>query len=113
MRKLIIALIVTLMPLFAHAEYGAGKVNRLYVSGTGTVYFGLDTQLANTCSNWGEHFQFESATEGGKSKLSVLLSAKMSDSTLYVWYTPSSAPGSDQSNGCSYNAMAVADNVGL
>jgi len=95
------------------AGYGGGEIKRFYVSSGGTVHFGLVTQLPNTCSSWGEHFKFDATTPGGKNMLSVVMSAKLANKTVNVWYTDSSAPGADQTNGCSGSAISTLTNIGI
>ena len=69
--------------------------------------FSTIPQPANTCSSWGEYFKFDHKTETGKAFLSMLLTAKSSAQQIQVWYTASTAPGTNQSNGC--NSAAVSD----
>ena len=75
--------------------------------GTNNVYVGLVAPPADTCSTWGEHMVFDPTTDNGKAFLSALLAAQLADRTIDIWYTASSAPGSDQTNGCTGAAIAV------
>ena len=96
----------------AYAGYaGELKINRVYTNDSGSTYIGTSIQPANTCSSWGEYFTFDSTTAGGKNILSILLSAEVSGQSgqsIDVWYTNSSTPGTNQTNGCSlYTLTAV------
>lgn len=97
----------------AHAGYGAGDINRFYVTTSGWVYFGLKMQLPNTCSSWGEHFRFDTSSPGGGNMLSVLMSAKLARQKVTVWYKDSPAPGSDQTSGCRGDAISTLINIGI
>ena len=98
----------------ANAAGYAGKlsVNRIRMDDP-IVYFGTTPQPASTCSNWGEYFKFDHTTPAGKSFLSTLLMAKASGKLLDVWYIESNAPGTDQSNGCAKDSLAVVTGIGV
>ena len=97
----------------AYAGYGAGVINRFYVSSNGWVYFGLENQLSNTCNYWSEQFRFNTSSAGGSNMLSVLISAKIAGKKVTVWYSNSSAPGSDQTSGCLGDAISTLNGIGI
>lgn len=100
MKKLLLA--TTLMfstSCFAGYTSNA-EIQNVYVNNTGEVLVGFVDKPAGTCSLWGWHIKFDATTEGGSIMYSTLLSAKAMKQKVNVWYTDSSVPGSDQSNGC-------------
>jgi len=113
MFKYYLVIVLCFFSNMLYAGYGTGEIKRFYAGGDGSVYFGLVTQLPNTCSNWSEHFKFDALTSGGKNMLSVLMSAKLANKRVYVWYTDSSNPGTDQTSGCSGNAISILLNIGI
>jgi len=113
MKQIYFALILLSIASQAMAGYGSGDINRYYVRDDGWVYFGLITQLPNTCSSWGEHFRFDATTPGGKNMLGVIMAAKASNKRVDVWYTDSASPGTDQTTGCTGSAMAILKNIGI
>ncbi len=114
MRFFCVLILVLVMLNTAYANnYGVGEIKRFYVEDNGWVAMGLITQLKSTCSNWGEHFRFDGSTPGGKNMLSVIMAAKMADKPVNVWYTDSTNPGTDHTNGCSGSAMSILQNIGI
>ena len=114
MEKYILGCCALLITGVAFAGYSGGHtVGRVSVSQGGEVSFGTSTQAANTCNFYHFHLKFDSNTKGGKSMLSLLLSAKVSKSKIDVWYAPSSTPGADHTSGCTNSTMAVVRNIGL
>jgi len=81
--------------------------------GADFVELAVSVPPANTCSLWGYHFRFDATTPGGKNMLSILLAAKIAGKRVDVWYTPSSAPGTDHTSGCNAGTAAVLTNIGL
>lgn len=75
------------------------SINRVRLD-SGNAYFRTTPQPPETCSNWGEYIRFDPTTTAGKNFLSALLTAKASGKQIDVWYSPSSQPGTDQTNGC-------------
>ena len=94
---------------------GETKVDRFFVQSNGKAFVGLDGDLpANACSFFQYYFNFDSTTEVGKNLLSVVMTAQVSKSTVNIWYIHSVAEaGTDQTNGCGQNNMAVLDAIGL
>lgn len=109
-----ILLVVAQAANAANAAGYAGKlsVNRIRMDDP-MVYFGTTPQPASTCSNWGEYFKFNHTTPAGKSFLSTLLMAKASGKLIDVWYMESGAPGTDQSNGCDKDSLALLTGIGV
>jgi len=73
----------------------------------GAAYFGTTAQPGNTCSLWGEYFKFDSTTSDGKNYLATLLTAKAAGKLASVWYVNSTAPGTNQSNGCNESSVSI------
>ena len=92
-------------PTSAGEYFGNSTITTIRV-GT-DVYVGIDPQPTNTCSHWGEHVWFDPTTVLGKTLLAGLLAAQAANKTINLWYTASTAPGTDQSTGCSTIAMAI------
>ena len=113
MKKTLVILLMFLLSNTALAGFSGGYVKRVYTSSSGWTYVGLTTQPPDTCSSWGEHFKFDSSTASGKNMLSTLLAAKIAKHGIHVWYTSSTAPGTDQYSGCSHNTISNLTSVGL
>ncbi|HEY5603191.1 MAG TPA: hypothetical protein VIM41_08795 [Gammaproteobacteria bacterium] len=95
------------------ADYvGNTNIKKIRVHDTVTLV-GFDPQPANTCSNWGEYIKFDHRTETGKAYLSTFLSAKMSGKPVQLWYIASSAPGTNQTNGCYDGTTSTLTGVGI
>lgn len=88
-------------------------VARIRFDPDGYVYFSTTTQPAETCSNWGEYFRFESTTPVGKQWVAALLASKLSGAPVSIWAYPSSAPGTTESTGCTAAAMSTVWLFGL
>lgn len=89
-------------------SYKAGlNVTRIRGLGTTTVWVGFDVQPAETCSSYNEHMNFDGTTDVGKQLLATLLAALTGSKTVDVWYDDSSAPGTDQSTGCTSATSAL------
>jgi hypothetical protein len=37
----------------------------------------------------------------------------MANKKIDIWYTPSTAPATNQTNGCTYNSIAVVHQIGI
>ncbi len=96
----------------ANAEKYAGSVTvariRIHPLPYG-AYFGLtNTPLpTDVCSLYGESFRFDHTTSHGKSLLATLLTAKVSGKLVDLWYSPSSAPGKNETNGCNDSTIST------
>ncbi len=88
-------------------------LNRVYVNSGGLAILGTLVQPPGTCSFYGDYFQFDTKTEAGKSMLSMLLSAKMIKKKVIIWYNESTAPGTDQTSGCTGTTNAVVTAIGV
>lgn len=94
-------------------EYsGALSVARVRVDPNG-AFVGTNTQPGSTCSNWGEYFRFDHLSPHGKSLLAILLTAKVAGKTVEIWYTASSAPGTNQTNGCYDTTISTLTGVSI
>jgi hypothetical protein len=113
MAKLFTVMGLWLIATPSYAGWGQGQINRFYVDSNGSVYFGLTAPLDATCSYFSDHFRFDASTPTGKNMLAVLTAAKVSGAQVQVWYSDSIAPGTEQSNGCDPNTMAVANAIGI
>jgi len=112
MKKLLgILFLFVASPSFA--GYGSGTINRFYVDLDGWVFFGLQTALPNTCSYFIEQFKFSSSTPAGKSMLAVVVAAKAANAPLVLWYSDSTAPGTNHTNGCTGSTMSVVSGIGM
>lgn len=79
----------------------------------GYAQFGTSVQPKNTCSNYGEYFKVDLTTVDGRHFLATLLTAKAADKPIDVWYTTSSAPGTDATNGCNGTTVSVLKAVSI
>ena len=85
----------------------------LKIYGASTIRFGVDNPSVDLCSYFQRHFTFDATTEGGKNMLSILLSAKMANRKVSLWYTSSTAPNTIETNGCTISAMAILTSIGI
>lgn len=114
-RKLCLTAVIGLLASFQiYAAENAGNldVDRIRVGATST-YFGVTPAPAGTCSNWGEEFIFDHTTETGKSYLSMLMAAKISKVKIQVWYEVSTAPGTDETTGCTSTTISTISIIAL
>lgn len=81
------------------------KISQIRIESS-NVFVQFSPQPNNTCSLFGENTSFDYTTELGKALLSMLLVAKSSNNTVQIWYTESTAPGTDQANGCTVSSVA-------
>jgi hypothetical protein len=77
------------------------------------TYVGTSLQPSDTCSEFGEFYKFDHTTPHGKSLLATLLTAKATGKNVEIWYLPSTASGTNQTNGCNTSTMAVLTGVSL
>lgn len=98
----------------ANAAWLGGRTP-VYIFGSSTINFGIlnPPYEKGLCSYYSRNFRFDATTEAGKNMLSILLAAKMANKKIDVWYTPSTAPGTNQTNGCAHSAMAVLNSIGI
>ncbi len=89
----------------ASLSAGGLTISRL---ATGTVTTVSVTGAPNeTCDYWGARFHFESESEAGKNMLSLLMAAYVSGKKVIIWYNSSTAPGTNQSTGCTRETMST------
>ena len=114
-RAKLLALVLILLPAgHAAADGYSGPLTVATVNvGQGRATFGTTTQPTDTCSYFGYYFIFDSTTADGKSMYAMLLAAKLSARQVNVWYTPSSARGTNENNGCVPSAWAVLTQVAI
>jgi hypothetical protein len=113
MKKLALAILMCTAAQASLAGYGEGTIDRYYVDSNGWAYFGLTGPLPGTCSYFIEQFKFDATTPSGKNLLATLITAKLAVKNITLWYTDSSAPGTDQTNGCHAGTMAVLNAAGI
>ncbi|WP_143247567.1 hypothetical protein [Agaribacterium haliotis] len=110
--KLLFAVIILFTASNVYANYiGQKSVTAMY--GSGIIFIGVEGAPSDTCHHYGFNFRFDARTPEGKNIFSMLLAAKMADKKINIWYSPSSQPGSDHSNGCSADAVAVLNSIGI
>ena len=85
---------------------GSLTIDKIRVNAT-WAYFSTTTQPPNTCSLWGEFLMFDYKTEAGQVYYNSLLAAKMANKKIDIWYVASSAPDTNQSNGCNETTASL------
>jgi hypothetical protein len=115
MKKLFVSMAAVLASSSAFAGYGIIPIDRYYVDSGGNVYFGTTAAatLTGTCSYYIDQFRFNGTTPGGKNMLATLAAAKIAGLSVTVWYTDSTVPGTNQTNGCTDSTMAVPTAIGI
>ena len=99
------------LPAWADSYAGHMQITTLRAIGTNNIYVGLALPPSDTCTNFGEHLVFDYTTDNGKAIFSALLAAQAADKDFDIWYSASTAPGSDQSTGCTGAAVSVLHQV--
>ena len=113
MLKIIIICFIGLLSTQCHAGY-LGSTTAIKMYGAGNIHFGVENgSKSNTCDNYGRSFKFDATTEAGKNMLSILLSASLAGKKVDLWFTDSTTPGTDQTNGCVTSTMATLTSIGL
>ncbi|OGO75253.1 MAG: hypothetical protein A2203_09905 [Chromatiales bacterium RIFOXYA1_FULL_46_5] len=114
MKKIILSAFMALLANKAIAGYVEGQdLNRVYVDSDGFAYFGTSSQPPNTCNFFGEYFRLDVKTDSGKAMLSILLSSKMAQKKIIIWYNESTSIGTNHSTGCSVITMSSVTAVGV
>ena len=113
MKRLALAILLCAAAQTSLAGYGEGTIDRYYVDSNGWVYFGLTGTLPGTCSYFIEQFRFDGSTAAGKNLLGVIVGAKLTERNVTLWYTDSSAPGTNHTNGCHAGTMAILTAAGI
>lgn len=119
-----------ILPILLSVETNAGElsayVDAVTTDADGTCWITSDTQSpTNTCTYLGRNFVFASTNAGGKQMLSSLLLALTREVVnssgtvtsirhkVTLWYEDSTAPGTNEANGCNKSTMAVITSVGV
>jgi hypothetical protein len=102
-----IALVCLSQAALSTSYSGNQKVTSIRNIGQKDVLVGFETQPPGTCSNWGEYVIFDSTTTEGKALLSALFITVSAGSLIDIWYTDSTAPGTDQADGCGGSSMST------
>lgn len=98
----------------AHGDFVGGKdIGPIRVHVNGRVSFGTLSQVSGVCDYFRYQFSFDSTTEGGKSMLSFILSAKALGRPINIWYSPSQSPGTNETNGCTESILAAPSSLGF
>jgi|GEM_PF-1370047 len=99
----------------ANADAGLSlNITRLIVNSDGTVLFSTDVQPSNTCSYYGIFYTFNSnSLPGGKQMLSAILTAKVSNQKMDIWYNNATYPGTNDTNGCLPGNLASVTGVSI
>jgi hypothetical protein len=104
-------------PTFAATEYAQpGTVLRITTVGSsnGKVIFGVSQVPAHTCNLYNTlQFILDTSTPDGKAMYAVLLLAKVTGKPIDVLYEDSTAPGTNDTNGCNVSTLSVVDSVGI
>jgi len=114
MKKYILAGILFLISSSSFAGYTApSPIKGIYIGKDGMVRFNVEMIAEGTCDFYNYRFAFDGSTPGGKSMLSLLLSAKIANKDVNVWYNPSTTPGTINGEGCTLSTLAQVTNIGL
>lgn len=116
--RILLAIVLAMAAMYAAEasaqEYlGRSKVNRVISTGTGYTLFGTDIQGPNTCDYYLTYYRFDSSTAAGKNMTATVLMARATGQLIDVWYSASTAPGTNQSNGCYEFNIAVPSMIGI
>jgi hypothetical protein len=113
MKKLIVSMAALLASSSAFAGYAIFPIDRYFVDADGDVYFGTSAALTGTCNYFIDQFRFSGITPAGKNMLATLVAAKIAGASVTVWWTDSTLPGTNQTNGCNGNTMAIPTSIGI
>jgi len=89
------------------------KIFRYFTNSGGTVLLGTVPKGTNTCDYYDLQYRFDGKTSEGKNMLAILMVAHSTGKLIDLWYDASTAIGTDQTTGCTYNTMAVISAVGI
>lgn len=111
--KIFLSSVLLILSTNILAEYKGG-VDVVIVRLNGTSAFvHVTPKPLLTCDYWGEELSFDYKSDTGKAYLSLLLTAKTTANKIDVWYTASTAPNTDQSNGCGTTTISTLTGVRL
>jgi uncharacterized membrane protein YbaN (DUF454 family) len=119
--KLILISVLVLLSIQTYAQdnnfISGVEIDRIYINASGYVFFGVTTpNLPNTCSFFLEQFVFQNtldSSENVRTMYAMLLSAKLANRMVHIWYTSSTAPDTNQTNGCSFSTIAKVTQLGI
>jgi hypothetical protein len=112
--KLLLLALVALPSGRAWADgYGGSLAVTNLNAGSSGYTFGTSSQSSGTCSYFGYYFYIPYNAPGASQMYATLLAAKLSGRTINVWYNLSTAPGTNETSGCTIGAMAAAYGVGI
>jgi hypothetical protein len=111
--RLAVLVAVSIASSNAAADFASGLTIARVRLHEGVVYFGTTVQPGNTCNVYGEYFRFDPNTTNGKNFLATLLTAKTAGKLASVWYVNSTAPGTNQNNGCDASSIAILNGIAL
>lgn len=113
MRNLMI-ICLFILSLNANAAYVANaQLGRVHIKSNGYAYIQVSSPPTDTCDWNSEDFRFSYTTTAGQGLLSNLLSAKAANKPIYIWYTSSTTPGKNETNGCTETTMAIITGIGM
>lgn len=111
--KMILLSMVLTASFAVSASYIGGKTT-YSVYGNDYISFGVDAPPTNSvCDYHGRQFRFNAKTDKGKNMFAMLMAAELANRKISVWYTNSTAPGTDESSGCTTSTMAVLTAIGF
>jgi len=97
----------------ADTEFGGGFTVGRFYGGEGTqVIVTVSPTPPKTCSYFSSQLIFDASTPHGKIMFAILLASKAMGKPIDIWYGDSTAPGTDETNGCNSGTMSVLNNVG-
>ncbi len=110
MKKLILAVLMmgTLFATNANADYKE-QVSLEIVApfASGSVLVSINNPPTGTCEYWSYSLIFDASTSGGDKIYKTLMTALAMKKSVDIWFDPTSAPGTNQHNGCTQDAMAI------
>ena len=112
LKRLCWALGLSMLTAHAHAGYAENVgIVRVHTKSNGFAYVWTSAPPSDTCNWYAEHFRFDATTPAGKAMLANLLVAQALNKPFTVWYTPATAPGTNQDNGCTETGLAVVTGI--
>lgn len=113
MKKVAIMILFFCLSNSGFSDYLGSKTPG-FLYGHQYVVFGINSPPSGTtCSYWGRQMRFDATTPSGKVMLTILMTAIASKRNVDLWYTPSSNPGTDQTNGCTEAGLATVTAIGI
>jgi len=113
MKKYLFFLMLLSFPMVSQAATYVGGVAIERIWGGTSIVITPDKAPADTCSAYGARFSFDSTTPRGNTLRALLLAAYMGNKKIDIWYTPSSAPGKNETNGCDEGSIAIVHDIGF